>query len=128
MGDPGLTGHVCRALDASWQLVDGARGQCPAGTVFELPRHAKENTALQHALQHAALPQAWLPLQGEPPEFHLMRALPCTFGHCTVVHSHLCLIRLMQGEVVLSMYAELMGMGVQDLNGAFRQWGEVPCE
>ena len=126
MGDPGLTGHVCRALDASWQLVDGARGQCPAGTVFELPRHAKENTALQHALQHAALPQAWLPLQGEPLE--ITRALPCTFEHRTLVRSQLCQDRLMQAQFVLSVYAELMGMRVQDLNGAFRRWGEVPCE
>ena len=55
---------ACRGQDGKWLLAEGARGTCPSGTMFELPRQAKENTALQHALQQAALLQAWLPMQG----------------------------------------------------------------
>ena len=55
---------ACRLPQGHWQLGAGERGACPAGAAFELPRHPKENTALQRALQAAGAEQAWLPLQG----------------------------------------------------------------
>ena len=58
--------NACRSQQGGWALVEGeSRGTCPEGTAFAVPRHAKENAALQRALQHASQEACWLPLQGD---------------------------------------------------------------
>ncbi|CAK0733927.1 hypothetical protein CVIRNUC_000356 [Coccomyxa viridis] len=57
--------NACRSQQGGWALVEGeSRGTCPEGTAFAVPRHAKENAALQRALQRASQEACWLPLQG----------------------------------------------------------------
>ena len=58
--------NACRSQQGRWALAEGEpRGSCPEGTAFAVPRHAKENAALQRALQHASKEACWLPLQGD---------------------------------------------------------------
>ena len=56
---------ACRGRDGTWLLQVGERGSCPEWSAFDLPAHAKENTALQLRLQGSAYDAAWLPLQGD---------------------------------------------------------------
>lgn len=62
---------ACRAADPEtskggrWVLGSGSKGECPAGTAFELPQNAKENEALWDLLKQSGAATAWLPLQGE---------------------------------------------------------------
>ena len=61
-----LYANACRSQHGEWALAEGgARGSCPEGTAFAVPRHAKENAALQRALQRASKEACWLPLQGD---------------------------------------------------------------
>ena len=58
--------NACRSQQGQWALAEGGpRGSCPEGTAFAVPRHAKENAALQRALQRASREACWLPLQGD---------------------------------------------------------------
>ena len=62
--------HISRLSEADggkrhWQLQVGNRGVCANGTQWAVPRHAKDNCALQHAIKAAGAVAAWLPLAGE---------------------------------------------------------------
>ncbi|KAI3432222.1 hypothetical protein D9Q98_003784 [Chlorella vulgaris] len=63
---------ACRRRNATLGAADGgwvlnatlARGSCPEGAEYDLPRHPRENYLLAAALQHAGHEAAWLPLHG----------------------------------------------------------------
>ena len=58
--------NACRSQQGEWALAEGGpRGSCPKGNAFAVPRHAKENAALQRALQRESKEACWLPLQGD---------------------------------------------------------------
>ena len=42
----------------------GARGACPPGSVFDIPRHAVESYRLASLLRERGATAAWLPLSG----------------------------------------------------------------
>ena len=92
--EPVCTQHllVRRSQQGSWQLATGERGACPAGSVFELPRHPKENSLLQRMLQKAGVAQAWLPLQGDPAA--AAAAAAATFPKSSEMQAALCRARL----------------------------------
>ena len=54
------------AADGGWVVGDGGaeRGACPEGTLYDLPRHPRENYLLAAALQRAGHEAAWLPVHG----------------------------------------------------------------
>ncbi|KAK9810746.1 hypothetical protein WJX73_004650 [Symbiochloris irregularis] len=63
----GTTVTACRAGgndSPQWQVSRGAKGECPQGLHWALPRHAKDNVALRNAASEAGAEAAWLPLSG----------------------------------------------------------------
>lgn len=106
---------ACRPLDGQqgWQLAPGRRGECPAGAQWAVPRHAKDNVALQTALQAAGASAAWLPLSGVPacrlPEASIARSVGGTEAGLISSHidayAHLSYGRQVMGPVLISKLA-----------------------
>lgn len=68
-GGPGLfaaAGGSGTLLPSQWALsVEGAaRGACPEGSFFDIPRHPLDGYRLASLLQERGVAAAWLPLAG----------------------------------------------------------------
>lgn len=67
---------ACRLGDGTassqtiWILRSNNLEKCPNGTLFDVPRHPKENLELVKRIRETHFPGAWLPLKGPNFEIH----------------------------------------------------------
>jgi hypothetical protein len=57
-------GNGANSSQTIWILETNNRDGCPNGTLFDVPRHPKENLELARRIRETHFAGAWLPLKG----------------------------------------------------------------